>query len=119
MMAVSSALSRSAFECSLNGSSSLRPFLAALPGHGQQCFPLKMVKMVLDNKENGGRAKVTLARAHRTRTVVTAAAVKEGVAVDVNAPPSVLVDTLLSLVCPSFSCTIPGRMCANVAYSRS
>lgn len=100
-MAVSSALSCSAVACSLSAGPS-RPFFAQ--GHGQQCCALKTVKMVSDYP-SWGRAKLTVGsgRAKRTTTVVAAAAVKEGVAVDVNAPPSVLVETLLSLVRPLLS----------------
>jgi hypothetical protein len=106
-MAMSSALSRSAFECALHAGAS-RPLVAAFPGHGQRCCPLKSTVKV--GSENPCRATLssTSSRAHRTRTLVAAAALKEGATtVDVDAPPSVLVATLLSLVCPSSSLSDP------------
>ena len=82
------------------------PVLAALPGHGQRCCPLKTVKMSWENasSKDWGRARLAVggSKAQTRWMLVATAAVKEGVAVevDVNAPASVLVDTLLSLVRP-------------------
>lgn len=103
-MVVSPTLSCSAFKlgCALN-SASARP---SLGGYGRQSGPCKVARVVcsdtVSSKKEWSRVKPGVANsgARRGRSLVAAAAA-EGVAVDVNAPASVLVEQLLSLVCSS------------------
>lgn len=94
-MAVSAAISRFSGNCGLNARPSSRPFSAA--GGVQQCCAFTAVNMVSGNSKDWGKAKLRAgsARVEKSRTP---AAMKAEVAVDVNRPPSVLVDTLLALV---------------------
>jgi len=94
-MAVSATISRFSMDCGSIARPSSRPFFAG--GGVQQCCAVTAVKMVSGNSKDWGKAKLRVesAKVQKSRTF---AAMKAGVAVDVNGPPSVLVDTLLALV---------------------